>query len=161
MSECAKLIFPSISAPTKEVEGERYIWDSLRKIWLRLTPEEWVRQHTIAWLIQHYGIPALRISQEYPVNINGQHQRADIVVINDFAKPHILVECKAPDVEINEEVVLQAMRYNSVIKARYMLLTNGKRLFCYEHHEGKYRAVVNSEQLKKIIFNLKKPMANG
>ena len=141
MSEEVKLIFPAISARTKEEEGVKYIWDSLRGKWLVLTPEEWVRQHTIAWLVRERHIPELRISQEYPVNINGQHQRADIVVIDEFAKPHILVECKAPDVVLDHEVVMQAIRYNSVVGARYIVLTNGKKLYCFEYAEGQYRAV--------------------
>ncbi len=141
MSEGVKLIFPAISARTKEEEGVKYIWDSLRGKWLVLTPEEWVRQHTIAWLVRERGIPELRISQEYPVNINGQHQRADIVIIDECAKPHILVECKAPEVAIDHEVVMQAIRYNAVVGARYILLTNGLKLYCYEYADGKYRAV--------------------
>ena len=140
MPESMKLIFPPISARIKEENGEKYIWDPLRKIWLVLTPEEWVRQHVIAWLIGYKGIPALRISQEHPVNINGQHQRADIVVVDNFAKPYILVECKARDIAIDDEVKMQAMRYNAVVKARYILLTNGRKLFCYEYSEGQYRA---------------------
>ena len=143
MPNTTKLIFPAISTRIKEVEGEKHIWDSLRKRWLVLSPEEWVRQHAIAWLIACKGIPALRISQEYPVNINGQHQRADIVVIDEFAKPYILVECKAADVEIDNEVIMQAMRYNTVVRARYILLTNGRKLFCFEYAEGQYRAVAN------------------
>lgn len=141
MSEGVKLIFPAISARTKEEEGVKYIWDSLRGKWLVLTPEEWVRQHTIAWLVRERHIPKLRISQEYPVNINGQHQRADIVVIDEFAKPHILVECKAPDVVLDHEVVMQAIRYNAVVGARYIVLTNGKKLYCFEYAEGQYRAI--------------------
>ena len=141
MSEGVKLIFPAISARTKEEEGVKYIWDSLRGKWLVLTPEEWVRQHTIAWLVRERHIPELRISQEYPVNINGQHQRADIVVIDECAKPHILVECKAPDVVLDHEVVMQAIRYNAVVGARYIVLTNGKKLYCFEYAEGQYRAV--------------------
>lgn len=143
MPNSTKLIFPEISARLKEVDGEKFIWDSIRQMWLLLTPEEWVRQHVIAWLIGYKGIPALRISQEYPVNINGQHQRADIVVVDNFAKPYILVECKAPNIEIDNEVVMQATRYNAVVKARYILLTNGKKLYCYEYSEGQYRAVTN------------------
>jgi len=141
MPNSTKLIFPEISARLKEVDGEKFIWDSIRQMWLLLTPEEWVRQHVIAWLIGYKGIPSLRISQEYPVNINGQHQRADIVVVDNFAKPYILVECKAPNIEIDNEVVMQATRYNAVVKARYILLTNGKKLYCYEYSDGKYRAV--------------------
>lgn len=143
MPNSTKLIFPEISARLKKVDGEKFIWDSIRQMWLLLTPEEWVRQHVIAWLIGYKGIPALRISQEYPVNINGQHQRADIVVVDNFAKPYILVECKAPNIEIDNEVVMQATRYNAVVKARYILLTNGKKLYCYEYSEGQYRAVTN------------------
>lgn len=139
MFEGVKLIFPLISARIREDEGENYIWDSLRGKWLLLTPEEWVRQHAIAWLVAERHIPELRISQEYPVNINGQHQRADIVVMNEFAKPHILVECKAPEVEIDSEVVMQAIRYNAVVGARYIVLTNGKKLFLFEHSNGQYR----------------------
>ena len=138
MSKDAKLIFPAISARIEEREGEKYIWDSRRRKWLLLTPEEWVRQHTIAWLVSYKGIPELRISQEYPVNINGQHQRADVVVINESAKPHILVECKAPEIDIDQEVVMQAIRYNGVVNARYIVLTNGKKLFFFEHRNGQY-----------------------
>ena len=141
MSEGVKLIFPAISARTKEEEGVKYIWDSLRGKWLVLTPEEWVRQHTIVWLVRERHIPELRISQEYPVNINGQHQRADIVVIDEFAKPHILVECKAPDVVLDHEVVMQVIRYNAVVGARYILLTNGLKLYGYEYADGKYRGL--------------------
>ena len=141
MPDSVKLIFPPISARRKEVEGEKYIWDSLRQKWLVLTPEEWVRRHTIEWLVTHKGIPALRISQEYPVNVNGQHQRADIVVVDDAAKPYILVECKTPEVVIDNEVAMQAVRYNAIVGARYVLLTNGKTLYCYECRDGQYRPV--------------------
>ena len=106
-----------------------------------LTPEEWVRQHTIGWLVAHKGVPALRITQEYPVKINGLNQRADIVVMNEMAKPHILVECKAPDVILDHEVVMQAIRYNSIVGARYILLTNGLKLYGYEYADGKYRGL--------------------
>lgn len=140
MSEQIKLCFPPISTRMKDDNGEKYIWDSLRQKWLLLTPEEWVRQHVIGWLVGMRGIPQLRISQEYPVNINGQRQRADIVVIDESAKPHLLVECKAPEVAIDNEVVMQAMRYNAIVGARFVLLTNGIKLYCYEHCDGKYRA---------------------
>ena len=138
MSEEVKLIFPAISAPIKEAEGGKYIWDALRRKWLLLTPEEWVRQHVIAWLVANKGVPALRITQEYPVNINRQHQRADVVVINEKAKPQILVECKAPEVDIDSEVVMQTIRYNSIVQAQYIVLTNGRKLFIFEHRNGQY-----------------------
>ena len=141
MPESVKLIFPTISPRIKSEEGEKFIWDSLRGKWLVLTPEEWVRQHTIGWLVAHKGVPALRITQEYPVKINSLNQRADIVVMNEMAKPHILVECKAPDVILDHEVVMQAIRYNSIVGARYILLTNGLKLYGYEYADGKYRGL--------------------
>ena len=141
MPESVKLIFPTISPRLKSEDGEKFIWDSLRGKWLVLTPEEWVRQHTIGWLVTHKGIPALRITQEYPVKINGLNQRADIVVVDEKAKPHVLVECKAPDVILDHEVVMQAIRYNSIVGARYILLTNGLKLYGYEYADGKYRGL--------------------
>ena len=138
MPNSVKLIFPPLSPRMKAVDGEKHIWDSLRGKWLVLTPEEWVRQHAIAWLVSAKGIPSLRITQEYPVKINGLNQRADIVVMNEFAKPHILVECKAPEIDIDNEVVMQAIRYNSVVNAQYIVLTNGKKLFAFEYHNGQY-----------------------
>lgn len=140
MPDTIKLCFPPFHARIKEEQGEKYIWDSLRQKWLLLTPEEWVRRNAIEWLVKYRGIPELRISQEYPVNINGQHQRADIVVIDELAKPYLLVECKAPDIVLDNEVAIQAMRYNGVVGARFVLLTNGKQLFCYEYCDGQYRA---------------------
>ncbi len=141
MSDTPKLIFPDIKAQIKQIDGQKQIWDVLRRKYLVLTPEEWVRQHVIAWLINERNIPAQSISQEYPVDVNGQNQRADIVVIDKFAQPYILVECKAPDIDIDNEVALQAWRYNSVLRARYVLLTNGRGLWCYEYHNGQYRAI--------------------
>ena len=141
MSDTPKLIFPDIKAQIKSIDGQKHIWDALRRKYLVLTPEEWVRQHVVAWLINERNIPAQSISQEYPVDVNGQNQRADIVVMDKFAQPHILVECKAPDVDIDNEVAMQAWRYNSVLRARYVLLTNGRGLWCYEYHNGQYRAI--------------------
>lgn len=141
MSDTPKLIFPDIKAQIKSIDGQKHIWDALRRKYLVLTPEEWVRQHVIAWLINERSIPAQSISQEHPVDINGQNQRADIVVIDKFAQPYILVECKATDVDIDNEVAMQAWRYNSVLRARYVLLTNGRSLWCYEYHNGQYRPI--------------------
>ena len=146
MPNATKQSFPHNSPRIREVEGEKYIWDSLRGKWLLLTPEEQVRQATISKLIA-WGIPPLRITQEYPVNVNGQHQRADIVVMNNTAKPHILVECKAPEVDIDEEVARQAMRYNAIVGARYVLLTNGRKAFAFEFAEGKYRPLSSFDEM--------------
>ena len=141
MFKLPKLIFPDINARIERIDGQMYIWDALRRKQLLLTPEEWVRQHVISWLVNERNIPAQSISQEYPVDVNGQNQRADIVVVDQYARPYILVECKAPDIKIDSEVAMQAWRYNNVLQARYILLTNGMGLWCYEYRDGQYRSV--------------------
>ena len=134
-----ELNLPPFEKKITQKDGNPFILDVIRRQYVALTPEEWVRRNTIEWLVQHRATPELRISQEYPVNVNRQHQRADILVIDERAKPYLLVECKAPDVTIDNEVVMQAMRYNAVVGARYILLTNGIKIYCYEYCNGQYR----------------------
>ena len=125
MPNLPKLNLPPIHLHGKK-EGDRtYIWDSVRKMFLVLTPEEWVRQHILGYLINHLHRQPQQISLEHPVNLNGMAQRADIVVFGNDAKAEILVECKAPDIELTDAVLAQAVRYNSVVGARYIILTNG------------------------------------
>ena len=93
--------------------------------WLILTPEEWVRRHVVGYLVECKGVPPTSIREEYPVELNGQPQRADIVVFGPDAKPALLVECKAPEVAVDSEVVSQAVRYNSIVRAPTLMVTNG------------------------------------
>ena len=140
MPKLPKLNLPPIRLRGKREGGHDYIWDSLRGMFLVLTPEEWVRQHIIGYLINHLGYAPQSISLEHPVELNGMAQRADIVVFNKEAKPEILVECKAPEIPLTDSVLAQAVRYNSVLGARYILLSNGietKRYILTK--EGKYR----------------------
>lgn len=113
-----------------------YVWDGLRGCWLALTPEEWVRRHVIEWLISDMGVPSAGIVQEYPVSIGGMSQRADIVVSTEGRGFSLLVECKAADVELDASVLDQAVRYNSIIGARYIMLTNGVRHYFYVTWNG-------------------------
>ncbi len=138
MHRLPELRFPPIRLRAREQGGQVEIWDALRNTYLVLTPEEWVRQHLIAYLVSHCGVLALRIVQEYPVPLNGQPQRADVVVVDDAAKPLLLAECKAPDVAIDRSTFGQAVRYNSVLGARYVVLTNGMKHYCCERRGDKY-----------------------
>ena len=116
--------------------GCDYVWDSLRGTWLVLTPEEWVRRHVINWMTQIETIPTVAIIQEYPLRLNGASQRADIVIVSREGDPVMLVECKAPEVTIDSEVLDQAMRYNSVLGARHIMLTNGLVHYFYTTWDG-------------------------
>ena len=114
-------------APT----GEREVWVPMRRKWLVLTPEEEVRRRVVAHLVAHLGVPPTHIVEEYPVELNGQHQRADIVVVGPDLKPWLVVECKAPEVPLTRAVLDQVGRYNSVIGAPQVVVTNGLEVEAY------------------------------
>lgn len=133
-----KLNFPPVRLRARR-NGERIeVWDSLRGSWLVLTPEEWVRRHLIGFLAERCGVPMQRIVQEYPVPLNGQPQRADIVAVDDNGRPAILAECKAAGVAVDDRVLAQAVRYNSVLGAGTIILTNGLEHRCYRFDGERY-----------------------
>lgn len=105
-------------------EGGR-VFDPLRRRWVALTPEEWVRQHVANHLVHDLGCPASLISVEHPLALNGLAKRADLVVHGRAGRPLLLVECKAPGVRVEQRALEQAARYNLVLKVPYLLVTNG------------------------------------
>lgn len=125
MSALTQLNFPRFVFRMRLTENPPKIWDAVRRRWLVLTPEEWVRQHLIRLLVERGGVPPGNVSQEYPVALSGTAQRADVVVTGRDGRPCLLAECKAPDVPLGREVFAQAVRYNSVVAAPYVLITNG------------------------------------
>lgn len=142
MGRYPQLNFPSYSFRLRTDAGVERVWDDIRNIWLVLTPEEWVRRHAARWLIENYGVAPQLIVQEYPVNVQGQPQRADIVIFNRSAQPLLLVECKEPGLKITAEVYAQAVRYNAVVCARYIMITNGMRHYIYcRDEDGAYKPV--------------------
>ena len=138
MAALPKLDFPAVRLRARRRGQQVEVWDELRAVWLVLTPEEWVRRHLIGFLVAHCGVLPKRIAQEYAVPLNGQQQRADVVVVDDDARPLLLAECKAPDVAVGERTLAQAVRYNSVLGARYLILTNGRAHYCFERVDGRY-----------------------
>ncbi len=140
--EYPKLNFPPINLRVKRHEDGTTlsVWSSPRRCYLRLTPEEWVRRHLVEYLHAEFNIPTIEMVEEYPVLLNGQNQRADLVVVRD-TKALILAECKAPDVKISRETLAQAVRYNSIVGARYIILTNGLTHLCFEIIDGEYKSL--------------------
>ena len=120
-----------------DADGDR-VFDPLRKKWLVLTPEEWVRQHMLNHLIQDLSCPASLISLEHTISLHGLTKRADIVVHDRAAKPLLLVECKAPHIKLDQRVFEQAARYNVVFRVRFLMVTNGLVHYCcaVDHHTG-------------------------
>ena len=100
MSALTQLNFPRFVFRMRLTENPPKIWDAVRRRWLVLTPEEWVRQHLIRLLVERGGVPPGNVSQEYPVALSGTAQRADVVVTGRDGRPCLLAECKAPDVPL-------------------------------------------------------------
>ena len=111
--------------------GKTKVFDPVRKIYCILTPEEKVRQMTLHYLVEKKNIPAGLIAVEYSIKVNTLSKRCDIVVFNKQAKPMMIVVCKSESVPITQKVLDQAIRYYSGLNVEYILLTNGKTMYCY------------------------------
>jgi len=109
---------------------QHFIFDELRKKHLVLTPEEWVRQHFIQYLILDKKFPRSLIQIEGGLNLNDRQKRTDIVIFNTAGERIMVIECKAPGIKISQGVFDQAARYNSVHKAKWLVVTNGLK-HCY------------------------------
>lgn len=112
-------------------DGRTKVFDPIRKIYCVLTPEEEVRQKTLYYLVEQKKYPSGLIAVEYSIKVNALPKRCDIVVFNKDAKPKMIVECKAEYVPITQKVLDQAIRYYSGLNVNYLVLTNGKTMFCY------------------------------
>lgn len=120
-----KLNFPEISLRMVFKEGQTRIFDPLRKRFVVLTPEEWVRQHLIGYLINQKNVPSSLLASEKGLIVNGMKKRFDLLVFSTQGSPLLIAECKAPEIKLNEETFHQAVRYNLSLKASYLLITNG------------------------------------
>ena len=124
------LNFPEFDIKCRFRMGRHEIWDPIRKKYLVLTPEEWVRQNTISYLNQVLGYPISLIKSESGLRYNGRQKRTDIVAYGRDAKAILLVECKAVTVTIDQGVFEQAALYNKEIRAPFLVVTNGLNHYC-------------------------------
>lgn len=107
-------------------EGERQqIFDVLRRRYVALTPEEWVRQHFVHYLIEHKGYPATMLANEVQLQVGDKQLRADTVLYNKDLKPRMIIEYKAPSVAVTQKVFNQVLDYNLLLRADYLVVTNG------------------------------------
>lgn len=121
-----------ISILSLTLQAMDMIFDPLRRIQVPLTPEEGVRQGVISWLRDEMGIPEVMMASEYGFRFNGRQYRADVVAFGRDASPLLLVECKAPGVKLDRNVLEQGIRYNRVLNVRYMMFTNGEQMYVCE-----------------------------
>jgi hypothetical protein len=124
------LNLPDSAFEIRSLDGATEIFDAIRKQWLVLTPEEWVRQHMVRYLTEHLGYPPGLTAIEKGFDLNGIPYRADIVAYDRSGSAILAVECKAPDIKIGQKTFDQLGQYNKVIEAKYLVITNGHIHFC-------------------------------
>ena len=124
-----KLNLPTYIFKLKSKENKTLIFDKLRKKYMVLTPEEWVRQHFVHFLIDKKNYPTSLIALEKQLTINNRKKRTDILVFNTEGTPEIIVECKAPTIKITQDTFDQIARYNLKLKANFLIVTNGLEHF--------------------------------
>lgn len=122
----------------KEENGKKWINCLIRKRWLILTPEEWVRQHFLLFMINELKVPLLRIGVEVNLKYNQLNKRADIVVFNNHGKAYWIIECKEQSIKLNDDVLQQVLIYNQVLDVKYVSITNGENVLSWEKLENNY-----------------------
>lgn len=132
--------YPDFPFKVKEEDGKHIIFDEVRKKWVRFTPEEWVRQNFIQYLLQTKKYPASIIAVEKEIKLGELKKRCDIVVYKEHL-PWMIVECKEQDVELTESVVQQVLRYNIKLDVAYLVITNGSNSFAVQLMNGEAKSL--------------------
>ena len=146
------LNLPTFGYKVKDVNGKPYIFDMIRKKFVSLTPEEWVRQHFIHLLISHYGYPKSLFAIETGMKYNALSKRTDIMVLSNTGSPFLLVECKAPFVTVGEATLAQISRYNFTLQPTYLAVTNGLKHYCFQAINGQIHYMDDFPKYRKNTF---------
>lgn len=125
-----QLNLPSYHLKTREVDQKKEVFDIIRKKYIMLNPEEWVRQQFIQYLIHEKNYPASLISIEKGIRVLGMHKRFDAVVAGKAGEPIALIEFKSPEVKISQKTFEQIARYNMQLKVRFLIVSNGMKHYC-------------------------------
>lgn len=144
--------FPPLNLPTpplrlrENADGRPQVYDELRKRFVTLTAEEWVRQHFVAYLVAQLGYPQGLLANEVGINVGGVSRRCDTVLFaREGGAPRLIVEYKAPTVAITESVFTQVQSYNIVLRADYLIVSNGMQHFCCRIDYAAHRIVFLKE----------------
>ena len=146
------LNLPGYDTKISSKDGKPTIFDLLRRCYVALTPEEWVRQHFIHFLIEHCNYPATLMGNEVGLTLNGTKKRCDTVVYDRNLKPRIIIEYKAPTVKINKEVFSQIARYNLVLKVDYLIISNGIQHYCcrMDYEKDSFEFIANIPEYNSL-----------
>ena len=131
--------------------GGMEIYDALRRRWVALTPEEWVRQHFVNFLITQRQFPAAFMANEVGLKLNDTSRRADTLIYTRDLRPLAIVEYKAPEIAITQRVFDQIARYNIVLGARYLIVSNGLQHYCCRFEGGSYKFVPDIPAYHEMI----------
>lgn len=134
----------------KRPDGSTEILDPVRNKYIILTPEEWVRQHFVQYLIKDCGLAAGRVAIEFSIEVNRMARRCDVVYFDEYGAPVLIVECKRPSVKINQDTFDQIARYNLTLNVPYLAVTNGlEHYYCtLDHKNKKYNFLRNLPKLR-------------
>jgi hypothetical protein len=146
------LNLPGYDTKISSKDGKPTIFDLLRRCYVALTPEEWVRQHFVHFLIEHCNYPATLMGNEVGLTLNGTKKRCDTVVYDRNLKPRIIIEYKAPTVKINKEVFSQIARYNLVLKVDYLIISNGIQHYCcrMDYEKNSFEFIANIPEYNSL-----------
>ncbi len=138
-----KLSLPSYNFKLRQNNNNYEIFDSIRKKYISLSPEEWVRQNFIRFLVEEKKYPEMLIAVEKGITLNRMIRRPDIVIYDKTMKAKLIVECKAPSIKITQKTVDQVVRYNMALKVDYLVVTNGLVHYCIQinYKENKYNFI--------------------
>lgn len=148
-----RLNLPTYSFNIKLIEQRKHIFDFIRKKFVILTPEEWVRQNFLRYLVDEKKYPATLIAVEKEFKLNNLSKRSDAVVYNKWAKPFLIIEFKAPEVKIDQKVFDQIARYNMQLKVDYLIVSNGMNHYCckIDYSKGSYLFLKEIPAFKDIL----------
>lgn len=145
--------YPEPGFRTRGNAGKEEIFDACRKTWVRLTPEEWVRQNILNWLIVKKGYPASVISVEKEIWLGKIKKRFDVLIYNGNHQPWMMIECKSQNVVLSEAVLMQILRYNMVVPVQYLVITNGNNCFVAERAQGTASWLEDFPEYQKAVEN--------
>ena len=133
--------YPEPDFRIKEKEEKKFLFDPIRKIWVSITDEEWVRQNFIQYLTRELNYPVSLIAVEKEIQLGELKKRFDILVYNKDHEPWMLIECKAPEINLDEKTFQQVLRYHLSVPCSYLIITNGHYTYGWEKIGGELKEI--------------------
>lgn len=130
-----RIDYPEYDFRVRRENGREMIFDEIRKLWLKLTPEEWVRQNFVRYLLTARRYPSALVALEKKILLGELSKRFDVLVYDRNHRPWMMVECKALNVALNEAVLHQVLRYNIAVPVQYLVITNGASCYAFHKHD--------------------------